>query len=150
MLSLPFAFSGIIFALLMSGETLNLVSMIGGIMLVGIVVKNGIVLVDYTNLLRARGYTVFRAVVQGGKSRLRPVLMTSLTTILGMVPLAVSTGEGAELWRPMGIAVIGGLTFSTMLTLLVVPAMYAIFEVVGMRRRRKRMQRELQRIGDEL
>lgn len=134
MLSLPFAFSGVILALLISGEALNLISMIGAIMLVGIAVKNGIVLVDYTNLLRERGYTTLRAVIEGGKSRLRPVLMTSLTTILGMLPLALSTGEGAEVWRPMGIAVIGGLTFSTLLTLLIIPAVYTTFAAQNIRK----------------
>lgn len=143
MLSLPFAFTGVLLALFVSGESLNLTSMIGAIMLVGIVVKNGIVLVDYTNLLRDRGYTVSRAVVEGGKSRLRPVLMTALTTILGMLPLALSTGEGSEMWRPMGIAVIGGLTFSTFLTLLVVPAVYAAFAAGGIKSRRKRQGQRL-------
>ncbi len=143
MLSLPFAFSGVVLALLITGEALNLISMIGAIMLVGIAVKNGIVLVDYTNLLRERGYSTFRAVIEGGKSRLRPVLMTSLTTILGMLPLALSTGEGSEVWRPMGIAVIGGLTFSTMLTLLIVPAVYATFASSAIKSARKKEQKKL-------
>lgn len=141
MLSLPFAFSGVLLLLWATNNPLNLISIIGSIMLVGIVVKNGIVLVDYTNLLRARGQSTARAVVAAGKSRLRPVLMTSLTTILGMVPLAVSQGEGSEMWRAMGVAVIGGLSFSTLLTLLVVPTVYATFVGRSMRSsRRKRLK----------
>jgi len=93
-------------------------------MLVGIVVKNAIVLVDYINLMRDRGYELREAIVMSGKSRLRPVLMTSLTTILGMLPLAMSTGDGSEIWSPMGIAVIGGLIFSTMVTLILIPVIY--------------------------
>jgi multidrug efflux pump subunit AcrB len=94
---------------------------------VGIVVKNGIVMVDYTNLLRERGVSMYDAVIAAGKSRLRPVLMTSLTTILGMLPMAIGFGNGAELWQPMGISIVGGLTFSTLLTLLAVPVLYYIF-----------------------
>ena len=141
MLSLPFAFSGVLLGLWLTDNPLNMISIIGAIMLVGIVVKNGIVLVDYTNLLRERGYATMRAVVDAGKSRLRPVLMTSLTTILGMVPLAVSRGEGSEMWRAMGVAVIGGLTFSTFLTLLVIPTVYASFvgrSTVSNRRKQRR------------
>lgn len=139
MLSLPFAFTGVFLSLYIAGETLNLISMIGAIMLVGIVVKNGIVLVDFTNLLRDRGLSVTQAVIAAGKSRLRPVLMTTLTTILGMVPLALGTGEGSEIWQPMGIAIIGGLTFSTLLTLVVVPVVYTLFGAARMKRERKRM-----------
>jgi HAE1 family hydrophobic/amphiphilic exporter-1 len=95
-------------------------------MLVGIVVKNAIVLVDYINLMRERGLELRDAIVVSGKSRLRPVLMTSLTTILGMLPLAMSKGSGSEIWSPMGIAVIGGLIFSTMVTLLLIPVVYHI------------------------
>lgn len=145
MLSLPFAFSGVLLLLWATGNALNMISMIGAIMLVGIVVKNGIVLVDYTNLLRARGHSTARAVVEAGKSRLRPVLMTSMTTILGMVPLAVSRGEGSEMWRAMGVAVIGGLTFSTLLTLLVVPTVYATFVGRSMRSSRRKRQKALRR-----
>jgi HAE1 family hydrophobic/amphiphilic exporter-1 len=93
-------------------------------MLIGIVVKNAIVLVDYINLQRERGLSLNEAIVVSGKSRLRPVLMTSLTTILGMLPLAMSTGSGSEIWSPMGIAVIGGLVFSTIVTLVLVPVVY--------------------------
>ena len=145
MLSLPFAFSGVLLALWLTGNALNMISMIGAIMLVGLVVKNGIVLVDYTNLLRARGLSTMRAVVEGGKSRLRPVLMTSLTTILGMVPLAISHGEGSEMWRAMGVAVIGGLSFSTLLTLLVIPTVYASFVAGGVRRSRRKQVKALKR-----
>ncbi len=141
MSSIMFAFSGIVLILLLTGTNLNIMSMIGSIMLIGIVVKNGIVLIDYITLNRERGMSVRRAVIDGGKSRLRPVLMTSLTTILGMVPMAVGHGEGAEMWRPMGVAVIGGLTFSTILTLLFVPTMYTIFAYNGMKRTRKKLHK---------
>ena len=142
MSSIMFAFSGVVLILWMTGTNLNIMSMIGGIMLIGIVVKNGIVLIDYITLNRERGMSVRRSVIHGGRSRLRPVLMTSLTTILGMVPMAVGTGEGAEMWRPMGTAVIGGLTFSTILTLLFVPTMYTIFAYNGMKRKRKNMRKK--------
>lgn len=132
MMTLTFAFSGILIALLLFHETLNMMSAIGAIMLIGIVVKNGIVLIDYVNLNRERGMNVISAVVNGGKSRLRPVVMTTLTTILGMVPMATGTGQGAEMWRPMGAAVIGGLTVSSILTLLFVPVVYCLFAGTGM------------------
>ena len=144
-LSVPFAFSGIILALVLTGTNLNIMSMLGGIMLIGIVVKNGIVLIDYTQLLRERGIGLIRAAVMAARSRLRPILMTTLTTILGMVPMAVSHGVGAEMWRPLGVAVIGGLTVSTILTLIYVPAMFCIFGSVGVKRQRRiiKAKREL-------
>ncbi|MBQ0029766.1 MAG: efflux RND transporter permease subunit [Paludibacteraceae bacterium] len=142
MMTLTFAVSGVIFALLISGETLNVMSLIGAIMLIGIVVKNGIVLIDYINLNRERGMKIIDAVVNGGKSRLRPVIMTTLTTILGMIPMAIGTGEGAEMWRPMGTAVIGGLTVSTILTLVFVPVMYCVFANTGERRRARKAKRK--------
>ena len=141
MTSLLFALTGIILILWITGSTLNVMSMIGAIMLIGIVVKNGIVLIDYITLNRERGMGIRSAVVLGGKSRLRPIVMTALTTILGMVPMAVGQGEGAEIWRPMGIAVIGGLTFSTLLTLLFVPVMYCIFAFNGVKRQRRKMHK---------
>ena len=133
-LSVLFALSGILMALFITNTTLSVMSLLGGIMLIGIVVKNGIVLIDYTILCRERGQSILNAVVTAGKSRLRPVLMTTATTILGMIPMAVSSGQGAEMWSPMAIAVIGGLTVSTILTLIYVPAMYCIFGGVGVRR----------------
>ncbi|MFI3240226.1 MAG: efflux RND transporter permease subunit, partial [Bacteroidales bacterium] len=140
--SLLFGFSGIFIILWLTGHTLNMMSMIGAVMLIGIVVKNGIVLIDYIILNRERGLSINRSVVLGGKSRLRPVVMTSLTTILGMVPMAVSGGEGAEIWKPMAVAVIGGLSFSTLVTLLFVPTMYSTFAYVGIRRTRKKLHKE--------
>lgn len=137
MFSIPFALSGVILALWITGNTINVMSLIGVIMLAGIVVKNGIVLIDYINLNRERGMGVIQAVVKGGESRLRPVLMTSITAILGMIPLAISNGEGAEMWKPMAVAVIGGLTVSTLLTLIVIPTFYTIFAKNGIVRRRK-------------
>ena len=144
-LSVPFALSGIIIALVVTGTNINIMSILGGIMLIGIVVKNGIVLIDYTNLLRERGYGLLRAAEAAARSRLRPILMTTLTTILGMVPMAVSTGVGAEMWRPLGISIIGGLTVSTILTLIYVPSMFCIFGAVGTKSKRKKLrkQREL-------
>ncbi|MCD8102912.1 MAG: efflux RND transporter permease subunit [Alistipes sp.] len=143
MFSLPFAFTGVFLALWLTGTPLSLIALIGAIMLVGIVVKNGIVLVDYINLLRERGGAINQSVIAAGKSRLRPVLMTSITTILGMVPMALGTGEGSEIWQPMGIAVIGGLTFSTMLTLLVVPVVYSIFGARGLKKEKRSVERNI-------
>ena len=139
-LSVPFAASGIVIALLTTGTTLNIMSMLGGIMLIGIVVKNGIVLIDYTQLLRERGIGLIRSAVMAARSRLRPILMTTLTTILGMLPMATSHGVGAEMWRPLGVSVIGGLTISTILTLIYVPSMFCIFGAVGVKRQRRKLK----------
>ncbi len=143
MFSVPFAVSGVILAFLITGSTLNMMSFVGIIMLVGIVVKNGIVLVDYINLNRGRGMGVIQSVVNGGKSRLRPVLMTTLTTVLGMLPLAISSSEGSEMWRPMAITVIGGLTISTLFTLVIVPTVYASFAGRGVKKFRKKWRKKL-------
>ena len=137
MLSTLFGFSGVFIALFITGTELNMISGLGAILLIGIVVKNGIVLVDYINLMRDRGIEVTEAIAISGKSRLRPVLMTAATTILGMLPMALSTSEGSEVWRPMGIAVIGGLTFSTIVTLIIVPVAYAIMARHGERDKQK-------------
>lgn len=141
MFTIPFAFTGVFLALWMTSTPLSLIALIGAIMLVGIVTKNGIVMVDYMNLLIERGSGVFDAVIAGGKSRLRPVLMTSFTTVLGMLPLAISTGAGSETWQPMGIAVIGGLTFSTILTLFIVPVLYSILVNRSQRKEQERLAR---------
>ncbi len=133
MTSIPFAVTGVIFALWMTGTSLDMIGALGFIMLVGIVVKNGIVLVDYINLMRDRGYELNEAIALSGASRLRPVLMTAFTTLLGMLPMALSQGEGSEMWKPMGIVVIGGLLVSTLVTLIVVPVMYAIMSRHGER-----------------
>ena len=120
------AVPGIIWALFIAGVSLDMIGALGVILLIGIVVKNGIVLVDYTNLMRERGYELNEAIALSGQSRLRPVLMTAFTTILGMVPMAISNSEGSEMWQPLGIVVIGGLLVSTIITLLIVPILYAI------------------------
>jgi len=133
MLAIPFAFTGVIIALLISNTTLDMIGALGVVMLVGIVVKNGIVLVDYINLMRDRDYPLNEAIALSGASRLRPVLMTAFTTILGMVPMALSNGSGSEMWKPMGIVVIGGLTVSTFVTLIVVPVMYGAMSKDGER-----------------
>lgn len=138
MFSIPFSFSGVALALYITNTTLSLIAGIGAIMLIGIVVKNAIVLVDFINLMRDRGMELYEAVAVSGRSRLRPVLMTSLTTILGMLPLAMSVGEGSEIWSPMGISVIGGLVFSTLVTLVLVPVVYVIFSRRGERDKKKK------------
>ncbi len=141
MFSIPFAFTGVLLSLYAFNATINIISMIGAIMLIGIVVKNGIVLVDYINLLVAKGYSLKQAVVAGGRSRLRPVLMTSLTTILAMLPMIILKGSGSEMWRPMGVAVFGGLTFSTVVTLILIPTIYTIFGVGQIKRKKKATER---------
>lgn len=138
MISVPFALTGVILALWITGTSLDMIGALGCIMLVGIVVKNGIVLVDYTNLMRDRGYELNEAIALSGASRLRPVLMTAVTTLLGMLPMALSTGEGSEMWHPMGIVVIGGLLVSTVITLIVVPVMYAALSRHGERNKEEK------------
>ncbi|MDD2247665.1 MAG: efflux RND transporter permease subunit [Proteiniphilum sp.] len=137
-LTVPFAFTGSILMLSITREPLGIMGFVGLIMLVGMVVKNAIVLIDYINLNRERGMTIITAVVHGGRSRLRPVLMTTLTTILGMIPLAVGTGQGSEMWKSLGISIIGGMTFSTIITLVLIPALYSIMAGYGVRRKRKK------------
>jgi len=147
MFTILYALPGSAIALWMTSTPLSLMALIAIVMLVGIVVKNGIVMVDYTNLLRERGVGMYDAVYAAGKSRLRPVLMTSLTTILGMLPLAIGLGNGAELWQPMGIAIIGGLTFSTILTLVAVPILYYVY--MGRSERFVARRKERQRLAYE-
>lgn len=120
------AIPGVIWALFITGVSLDMIGALGVVLLIGIVVKNGIVLVDYTNLMRERGYELNEAIALSGQSRLRPVLMTAFTTILGMVPMALSQSEGSEMWQPLGIVVIGGLLVSTLVTLIIVPILYAL------------------------
>ena len=138
MFSIPFAVVGVMWGLFVTGTPLNVMSLIGLMMLLGIVVKNGIVLIDYTILCRERGLGVSQAVQTAGHSRLRPVLMTTLTTVLGMVPMAIGTGEGAEVWRGMGMTVAWGLSVSTLITLVIVPVMYCVFAGRGIKRKRKK------------
>ncbi|HOK86590.1 MAG TPA: efflux RND transporter permease subunit [Tenuifilum sp.] len=127
MFAVPVTFIGVIWAFKLIGLTLSITTFVGLIMLMGIVVNNGIVLVDYTNLLRKRGYKLYDAIAEAGRSRLRPVLMTTFTTLLGMVPMATSSGMGREAYSPLGITMISGLLVSTLITLLLVPTIYAIF-----------------------
>lgn len=127
MFSIPFTITGVVLAMLITGNTLNVITAVGIIMLLGIVVNNGIVLVDYMNLLRKRGLGLYEAVVQGARSRLRPVLMTSLTTILGLLPLAASRSQGYEFWSAFASTAMGGLLISTFVTLIIVPIIYSLF-----------------------
>ncbi len=133
MFTIPLALIGVILAFVLTGMTFSIAAYIGVILLAGLAVKNGIVLVDYINVLRSRGLSRGEAILQAGPIRLRPVLMTALTAIFAMLPLAVGAGEGAEIDAPLALAVIGGLTVATFLTLVVVPLMYTLLEDVGMR-----------------
>ena len=142
MFSVPFALSGVIVALWITHRSLDMIGALGLVLLVGIVVKNGIVLVDYINLLRERGYELNTAIQMSGRSRIRPVLMTAFTTILGMVPMAVSQGEGAEMWQPLGIVVIGGLMVSTFLTLFIVPVLYGVMSRHGDREKLEKLRKK--------
>lgn len=131
MFSIPFAISGVSLMMFFTGNNIDMIGLLGLVLLIGIVVKNGIVLVDYINLMRERGLPLAEAIAVSGQSRLRPVLMTAFTTILGMIPMATSTSEGSELWTTMGLVVIGGLTVSTFVTLIVVPVLYGVFNRRG-------------------
>ena len=125
MFSIPFAFVGVFMGLWVTGTPLGTMGMIGILILMGIVVKNGIVLIDYTILMRERGYSIAQASVIAANSRLRPILMTTLTTVLGMIPMAIGQGEGSEMWRSLGMVVAWGLSISTLVTLVIIPTVYA-------------------------
>jgi HAE1 family hydrophobic/amphiphilic exporter-1 len=130
MFTVPLAFIGVVPGLAIMGHPLSVVAFIGIIILVGIVLNNGIVLVDYVNQLRARGMKMREALIEGGRVRLRPILITTLTTVIGVLPMALSKGQGSEMQSPLGTAVAFGLTSSTVLTLFVVPIFYSI--VIGL------------------
>jgi len=127
MFSVPFTFIGVVLGFLFTHTTLSIISYLGAIMLIGIVVNNAIVLISYIIILRARGQSMYEAVTNAGRDRLRPVLMTTITTLVGLLPLALSSGVGSETWRPLGITMFGGLTVSTLITMLFVPTLYAVF-----------------------
>lgn len=139
MFSVPFAFVGVILGLWLTNTALGVMAMIGILILIGIVVKNGIVLIDYLILLRERGMGILDAAVAAARSRLRPILMTTLTTVLGMIPMAVGTGEGSEMWKSLGITVAWGLSISTVVTLVLIPTIYCVFAT----RQEKRKQKKL-------
>jgi len=128
MFSIPFTFIGVILGFIVTRTTLSVITFLGIVMLMGIVVNNAIVLISYINILRARGFSLSEAITQGGKDRLRPVLMTTITTLVALLPLALSQGEGSESWQPLGITMISGLAVSTFITMLFVPTLYAVFE----------------------
>ncbi|MBQ9398045.1 MAG: efflux RND transporter permease subunit [Bacteroidales bacterium] len=142
LLSIPFGLSGVVLALWITGTSLDMIGALGVVMLVGIVVKNGIVLVDYINLMRDRGHALNEAIALSGASRLRPVLMTAFTTLLGMLPMALSQGEGSEMWHPLGIVVIGGLLVSTFVTLIIVPVVYGLISRHGERDKEEKRRKE--------
>ncbi|HEX9917050.1 MAG TPA: efflux RND transporter permease subunit, partial [candidate division Zixibacteria bacterium] len=126
MFSVPLGIIGVIWGLFFTGKTLSTLSFLGIIMMAGIVVSNAILLVDYTNVLRKRGLELEEAVIKAGRTRLRPILMTSLATVMALIPMALGIGEGAELWSPMGVTVISGLLVSMFLTLVLIPTLYAM------------------------
>ena len=128
LLTVPLALTGALLALLITGKTLSIPAFVGIIILVGIVVDNAIVLVDSINQSRKEGMSAKEAIIKSGPLRLRPILMTTLTTILGMLPMAMSGKEGSEIQIPLAIVIIGGLTVSTLITLIVIPSFYMAFE----------------------
>jgi HAE1 family hydrophobic/amphiphilic exporter-1 len=141
MLSAPLSFVGAFAALRLHGGALDVMGQIAFLMLMGIVMKNGILLVDYTITLRRRGVELREAAVEAGATRLRPVLMTAVSTVFGMLPVALGAGDGSEWRQPMGVVAIGGLTASTLLTLVVVPVAYTLVDDAGSLARRGRRTR---------
>ncbi len=143
MFSVPFAITGVLIGIRVHGMALGMMALIGVMILMGIVVKNGIVLIDYTRLCLERGMGVNESVVTASRQRLRPILMTTLTTVLGMIPMAIGNGEGAEMWNGLGVVVAWGLSISTLITLVLIPTLYAIF----ISRRIKRKERKAARLA---
>jgi HAE1 family hydrophobic/amphiphilic exporter-1 len=143
MFSVPFTFTGVLLGLWLNNAALGVMAFVGILILMGIVVKNGIVLIDYTTLLEERGVEVREATVRAARSRLRPILMTTLTTVLGMIPMAIGRGEGAEMWNGLGITVAWGLSISTLITLLLIPALYCSLETRAVRRKRRKAEEAL-------
>jgi HAE1 family hydrophobic/amphiphilic exporter-1 len=142
MLSLPLSLIGVVLALKFTGSTLNLMSLIGVVMLMGLVAKNAILLIDFARKKEAEGMDREQALIMAGRERLRPILMTTFALVAGMLPVAIGLGEGSDFYRPLGIAIIGGTITSTVLTLLVVPTFYDSFET-----RRERLFAWLRRIS---
>jgi multidrug efflux pump len=128
LLAVPLAVTGALFTLLIAGSTINVYSQIGMILLIGLVTKNSILLVEYINQLKERGLDAVAAALEAGRIRLRPILMTSVATIMGALPIALGLGAGSLSRRPLGFAIVGGLLFSTLLTLFVVPVVYVLFD----------------------
>ena len=145
--TIPLSVIGIVAVYFLTGSPLNMITAVGALVLVGIVVNNGIVLVDYTNLLRKRGYSLEEACVEAARSRLRPILMTTLTTVLGLLPMAFFPGEGSEMTQPIGQSVLGGLSFSTAMTLFLMPVMYYIFNRIREKRAEKRLRKVARKEG---
>ena len=141
MFSIPFAFVGVLLGLWIADMPLGAMGMVGILILMGVVVKNGIVLIDYTILMQERGKSVAEASVIAAKSRLRPILMTTLTTVLGMIPMALGRGEGSEMWRSLGVVVAWGLSVSTLVTLVIIPTVYASLSSWQERRRARKLAR---------
>lgn len=142
MFSVPFALVGVIFGLWLTGTALGVMAMIGLLILIGIVVKNGIVLIDYLILCRERGMDILDAAVTAARSRLRPILMTTLTTVLGMIPMAIGTGEGSEMWRSLGVTVAWGLSVSTVVTLVLIPTIYCVFATRQEKHKQKKLAKQ--------
>ncbi|MCI7377314.1 MAG: efflux RND transporter permease subunit, partial [Bacteroidales bacterium] len=141
MFSVPFAITGVLIGIRVHGLAMGVMALIGVMILMGIVVKNGIVLIDYTRLCLERGMSINESVVTASRQRLRPILMTTLTTVLGMIPLAAGSGEGAEMWNGLGVVVAWGLSISTLITLVLIPTLYAIFISRRMKRQEKKAAR---------
>lgn len=146
MFTIPLSIVGIVIVYLIMGNPLNLLTAVGVLVLVGIIVNNGIVLVDYTNLLRKRGMPLREACIESAKTRLRPILMTTLTTVLGLLPMAFFPGEGSEMVQPIGQTVLGGLSFGTLMTLFLMPVMYYIFNSYRIKRNERKAARKEKRI----
>jgi multidrug efflux pump subunit AcrB len=145
-MAVPLAVIGAIFTLRIAGSTINLYSQIGMIRLVGLVTKNSILLVEYANQLRHAGEDLLHAVREAGRIRFRPILMTSVATIMGAIPIMFGTGAGATSRRPLGYAIVGGVAFSTLLTLFVVPVVWLEFERVLARRRARHVAETPRRV----